>query len=198
MNQVNILRAFDLALSTIGLTVLLPLMLILALACKIDVGFSLFKQKRVGRNKKPFTIYKFPTMKVGTPSIATHLVGSGSMTSFGRLIRYTKLDELPQLWNVIKGEMSLVGPRPCLLNQIDLIRAREEHAVFNVRPGITGIAQLRGIDMSSPGILAVVDKEMISQMSLKLYLRCIIMTLLGKGKGDRIRTQKSEYIHAVE
>lgn len=192
MKQANVLRAFDLGLSIVALTVLLPLILILGLACKIDVGCPLFKQKRVGRNKKPFTIYKFPTMKVGTPSVATHLVESGAMTSFGKLLRYTKLDELLQLWNVIKGEMSLVGPRPCLFNQIDLIRARAEHAVFNVRPGITGIAQLRGIDMSRPGLLAVVDEEMISQMSLKLYFRCIIMTLLGKGKGDRIRTQKSE------
>src|SRR5215469_1490888 len=108
------------------------------------IGSPLFRQARVGRHQKPFVLVKFRTMKPGTASVASHLVDVTSITRWGRFLRQTKLDELPQLWNVLKGEMSLVGPRPCLFNQEELIRERAQRGVFEARPGITGLAQIRG------------------------------------------------------
>ena len=125
-------------------------------------------------------------MKVDTASLPTHLVLSGSVTTFGHFLRRTKLDELPQLWNVLKGDMSLVGSRPCLPSQADLIQAREKLNVFSARPGITGLAQIRGVDMSKPELLAKTDAEMIEKFSFTQYFIYILLTLLGKGSGDRI------------
>ncbi|MBF4311856.1 sugar transferase, partial [Vibrio anguillarum] len=121
-----------------------------------------------------FTLIKFRTMPVDTQSVATHLVGASSVTKLGSILRKTKLDELPQLINVVKGEMSLVGPRPCLFNQQELIQIRDEKEVFDVRPGITGLAQVNEIDMSTPELLADWDLKMIQNMSLTLYFTCII------------------------
>src|SRR5690606_7073432 len=136
----------DILLSLIGILVCFPLMILITLIALIDTGSPLFRQQRVGRNQRPFTLIKFRTMKQGTPSVPTHLASPASITRFGSFLRRTKLDELPQLWNVIKGEMSLVGPRPCLPDQEDLIKERALRRVFDARPGITGLAQLRGID----------------------------------------------------
>jgi len=102
-------------------------------------------------------------------------------------LRRTKLDELPQLWNVLKGEMSLVGPRPGLFNQEELTQAREAKGVFNVRPGITGLAQVNEIDMSTPQLLAETDAKMISTLNIKSYFQYILMTVTGKGSGDRVK-----------
>lgn len=163
-------------------------MLLLLLAIGFfDTGSPLFRQERVGRHLKPFTLVKFRTMSVDTASVATHLANASSVTPFGRFLRRTKLDELPQLWNVLKGEMSLVGPRPGLFNQAELTEARSSMGVFNVRPGITGLAQVNGIDMSTPQHLAEVDAEMINDLSIANYFRFIVLTVLGKGTGDRIR-----------
>ncbi|MBW2186306.1 MAG: NAD-dependent epimerase/dehydratase family protein [Deltaproteobacteria bacterium] len=115
------------------------------------------------------------------------LASASSITPFGQLLRRTKLDELPQLWNVIKGEMSLVGPRPCLFNQDDLIQERETRGVFNARPGITGLAQVSAIDMSTPQLLAETDQKMLENLSVKDYFRYIFMTVAGKGAGDRVK-----------
>ncbi len=144
-------------------------------------------QTRVGKNLKPFTLIKFRTMPVETQSVATHLVGAKSVTKLGSLLRKTKLDELPQLLNVVKGEMSLVGPRPCLFNQYDLIEERKKKGVFSVRPGITGLAQVNEIDMSTPQKLAEWDQEMIQTMSIINYFTYIIQTIIGKGTGDRVQ-----------
>ncbi len=134
-----------------------------------------------------FLLVKFRTMRPDTASVATHLAQASSITRLGRFLRRTKLDELPQLWNVLKGEMSLVGPRPCLVSQVELIAAREARGVFAVRPGITGLAQVNGIDMSDPERLAKMDSEMIGSLNLRDYFRYLVLTVTGKGSGDRIR-----------
>ncbi|EEW11841.1 galactosyl-transferase, putative [Vibrio mimicus VM573] len=126
-------------------------------------------------------------MPLNTASVATHLVGASSVTRLGQFLRKTKLDELPQLINVLKGEMSLVGPRPCLFNQQSLIDERKSRGVFEVLPGITGLAQVNEVDMSTPEKLAELDQQMIQTLNLKNYFTYIIQTVLGKGAGDRVK-----------
>lgn len=126
-------------------------------------------------------------MRLDTASVASHLASSSSITTFGGFLRKTKLDELPQLWNVLTGDMSLVGPRPGLFNQQELTDAREKWGVFNARPGITGLAQVNEIDMATPELLAETDAKMLQNLSLVNYFKYIFMTLTGKGRGDRIR-----------
>lgn len=179
-------RIFDFTLSAVGLLVTSPLFVVLMVAGVCDTGSPLFRQTRVGRNKKPFTLLKFRTMRREVVHVATHLVDPTSVTSLGRFLRRTKLDELPQLWNVLCGEMSLVGPRPCLFNQETLIRARDLLGVFKVRPGITGLAQITDIDMSTPELLAKTDAKMLESFGCAAYLYYLIATLSGKGFGDRI------------
>lgn len=180
-------RILDIVFSLLGLLVGFPILLLLTLIGLFDTGSPIFRQQRVGRDRKPFILVKFRTMKVETASVASHLASSSSITKFGHFLRRTKLDELPQLWNVLKGEMSLVGPRPGLFNQEELTAARENHGVYSVRPGITGLAQVNEIDMSTPEKLAEVDAEMIRTMSLKNYFKYIFMTVAGKGSGDRVK-----------
>lgn len=180
------LRAFDLILSAAGLLIASPLLLILTIAGWFDTGSPLFRQTRVGRNRKPFTLVKLRTMRPDTAHVATHLADASAVTSFGKFLRSSKLDELPQLWNVIKGEMSLVGPRPCLASQNELISARERLGVFAARPGITGLAQVRGIDMSAPELLARTDAAMLASLDAYSYWRYLVLTLRGHGAGDRI------------
>jgi lipopolysaccharide/colanic/teichoic acid biosynthesis glycosyltransferase len=123
-------------------------------------------------------------MKKHAPSVASHQVDTQLTTPYGRFLRRTKLDELPQLLNVLLGQMSLVGPRPCLPNQKELIAARAAQGVFKVRPGITGLAQLNGIDMSTPSLLAQTDAQMIRSLTLGRYFKYLFQTLSGKGSGD--------------
>ena len=164
------IRIFDLAFSIVGLVFGLPILLVIWVLCFLDTGSPIFRQERVGRNMESFTLVKFRTMSVDTASVASHLASSSSITSFGRFLRKTKLDELPQLWNVLKGDMSLVGPRPNLFNQDELINARDALDVYSERPGITGLAQIKDIDMSTPELLAKTDAEMISTMSVTCLL----------------------------
>ena len=180
-------RPLDIVFSTTGLVVASPLLIGATAIGYLDTGSPLFIQERVGKNQKPFKLIKFRTMKVATESVASHLVDTTSITKLGKVLRKTKLDELPQLINVLKGEMSLVGPRPNLFNQKDLIEAREEMGVYDVLPGITGLAQLSGIDMSTPERLAKKDKEMIDTLNLKSYFSYILSTALGKGSGDAVK-----------
>ena len=183
----GLIRFLDIVLSVIGLVVAAPLMLVLWLLGWWDTRSPLFRQERVGRHQRPFTLVKFRTMRLDTASVATHLAEASAVTPLGRFLRRTKLDELPQLWNVLKGEMSLVGPRPCLPNQGELIAERQKRGVFDVRPGITGLAQVKGIDMSEPVRLAEVDERMIRTLTLKDYFRYLVLTVTGKGGGDRVR-----------
>ena len=152
-----------------------------------DTGSPIFRQQRVGRNKRPFTLVKFRTMKPDTAHVASHLASSSAITPFGGFLRKTKLDELPQLWNVLWGDMSLVGPRPCLFNQQELINEREQRGVLVARPGITGLAQVNDIDMSTPVLLAETDAKMLQSLTLGNYFKYIVMTVAGKGSGDRVK-----------
>lgn len=181
------IRLLDLFFSFFGLLFAMPFLLILFILGLFDTGSPIFRQKRVGRNKKPFTLIKFRTMKVDTASVASHLASTASITPFGNFLRKTKLDELPQLWNVLKGEMSLVGPRPGLFNQQELIEVREAKNVYAVRPGITGEAQVNEIDMSTPVLLAKTDANMIKELNLINYFKFILQTVTGKGSGDRVK-----------
>lgn len=181
------IRLLDILLSLFGLVVSAPLLVVLGVIGYFDTGSPLFCQERVGRQRRPFTLVKFRTMRPDTASVASHLADASAVTPFGRFLRRTKLDELPQLWNVLKGEMSLVGPRPCLFNQQELIEERQRRGVFEARPGITGLAQVNEIDMSTPALLAETDQKMLDDLTLRDYFRYIVQTVLGKGKGDRIR-----------
>ncbi|MEK0363763.1 sugar transferase [Pseudomonas sp. CBC3] len=181
------IRVFDFVFSLLGLVVGFPVLLVLTIVGLFDTGSPVFRQVRVGRHQKPFTLVKFRTMKVDTASVATHLASSASITRFGHFLRKTKLDELPQLWNVLKGEMSLVGPRPGLFNQEELTEERAKRGVFDVRPGITGLAQVNEIDMSTPALLAETDQKMIQSLTVGDYFKYIFMTVAGKGAGDRVR-----------
>ncbi|OXS14591.1 lipid carrier--UDP-N-acetylgalactosaminyltransferase [Zobellella denitrificans] len=181
------IRLFDIVFSLLGLVFGFPLLVLLTFIGLFDTGSPIFRQVRVGRHQKPFTLVKFRTMKVDTAHVASHLASSSSITRFGHFLRRTKLDELPQLWNVLKGEMSLVGPRPCLFNQEELIAERAKRGVFEARPGITGLAQVNEIDMSTPRLLAETDQQMLQSLIISDYFRYILMTVAGKGSGDRVK-----------
>ena len=181
------IRFFDFVFSLAGLILGFPVLVFLILIGLFDTGSPIFRQERVGRDKKPFTLVKFRTMNLGTASVASHFASSSSITHFGHFLRRSKLDELPQLWNVLKGDMSLVGPRPGLFNQDDLMVARDNLGVFNVRPGITGLSQVNEIDMSTPELLAESDAKMIAEMSVSNYFKYIFQTVAGKGSGDRVK-----------
>ena len=166
----------DIIGSFIALVVLFPVLFITALLILIaEQKTPFFPQERIGKNKRPFTIYKFRTML------------GGKITPIGLVLRRTGIDELPQLINVVKGEMSLVGPRPNLYNQGELIAARDELGVYDVLPGITGLAQIKNIDMSTPELLAKTDKQMIETLNIKDYFKYIIKTALGSGSGDAVK-----------
>lgn len=180
-------RAFDIIISLFGLLFLFPILLLLLIIGYLDSGSPIFYQERVGKGKRPFRLIKFRSMHINSPSVATHLSSANSITLYGSFLRKYKLDELPQLWNVFLGDMSLVGPRPNLYNQVDLILERESRGVYAVRPGITGLAQIKKIDMSTPKLLAETDAQMISNWNLISYFKYIFLTLFGKGFGDRVK-----------
>ncbi len=182
-----IIRLLDIFLSFVGLVCSLPLLLILLCIGLFDTGSPLFFQTRVGRQQKPFTLVKFRTMRKDTASVASHLANANAITPYGAFLRKTKLDELPQLWNVLLGDMSLVGPRPGLFNQAELLQWREKMGVFEVRPGITGLSQISEIDMSTPELLAKTDRQMIDSMTVARYFSYILQTVTGKGQGDRVK-----------
>ncbi|WP_447837570.1 sugar transferase [Aeromonas salmonicida] len=182
-----LIRLFDFCAAMFGLLLLLPLLLIVTLIGLFDTGSPIFVQERMGRHKKPFRLVKFRTMTIDTQSVASHLMTTSSITKVGLFLRKTKIDELPQLINVLKGEMSLVGPRPNLFNQEELILERDALGVYNVLPGITGLAQVRNIDMSTPQILAKTDRQMIDTLNLVNYFRYIMMTIIGSGRGDAVK-----------
>lgn len=181
-------RIFDAAFAFLGLLATMPVVMICAVIISLtSPGPPIFAQPRVGRYRRPFTCYKLRTMRRGTISAASHEVSPSAVTPFGGILRRIKLDELPQLWNVLLGEMSLVGPRPCLPTQIALISAREARGVYSLRPGITGPAQVRGVDMSHPEKLAQVDETWLLDHSLRAYFRFVVLTIIGRGRGDRVR-----------
>lgn len=181
------LRLFDFTFSFFGILFLWPIGLILYIIGLFDTGSPLFLQERVGRHKKPFTLVKYRTMRKNTESVATHLASKNAVTKYGAFLRRTKLDELPQLLNVLKGDMSLVGARPNLFNQTELIDEREKRGVYNYLPGITGLSQISDIDMSTPALLAETDAKMYETLNIRKYFYYIFATIGGKGQGDRVK-----------
>jgi lipopolysaccharide/colanic/teichoic acid biosynthesis glycosyltransferase len=181
------IRLFDVLFAATGLMLGAPLFALLLIVVWWDTRSPLFRQVRLGRGRREFTLVKFRTMRLDTADVPTHMVSAAAVTPLGAFLRRSKLDELPQLWNVLRGDMSLVGPRPGLPAQHELVRARESEGVFAARPGITGLAQLRGIDMSTPELLARTDAEMLRGLNVRRYFAYIVRTALGGGAGDRVR-----------
>ena len=175
--------------SFVGLVLLMPVFIVLIIIGYFDTGSPIFRQERVGKDKKPFRLVKFRSMHINAPSVATHLASASAITDFGRFLRTSKLDELPQLWNVFMGDMSLVGPRPNLYKQDELIAERDSRNVYFVRPGITGLAQINKIDMATPQLLAETDAKMIKELNTLGYFKYIFLTVFGKGFGDRIKKE---------
>ncbi|MER8584847.1 sugar transferase [Mesorhizobium sp. M1338] len=169
---------FDLAGAALLLVVTSPVLALAVLAVRVSSpGPAIFSQARVGRDGRLFRCHKLRTMYVGTPSLPSHEAPANSVTTVGKVLRKFKLDELPQFWNVLKGEMSLVGPRPCLPTQTELIECRRRLGVLAALPGITGLAQIRGIDMSNPRLLAETDAAYLRTASFRLDLRILLGTL---------------------
>ncbi|MES2987602.1 MAG: hybrid nucleoside-diphosphate sugar epimerase/sugar transferase [Pseudomonadota bacterium] len=185
-------RSIDLA-ATLGIVMLFWWLLVIVWVAvrATSSGPGLFAQKRVGRDGRIFTCYKFRTMQIGTAQLGTHEVSQAVVTRIGGFLRRTKLDELPQVWNILKNEMSVVGPRPCLPVQTQLVTARKRCGVLSIKPGITGLAQINGIDMSDPELLAEWDSRYLAMQSLLLDLHIILATGLGGGRGDFVQTPTS-------
>jgi O-antigen biosynthesis protein WbqP len=183
-------RLIDLIASIAGLIVFLPVLAILILMIKRESsGSAIFAQDRVGQDARVFRCFKLRTMHSDTPHVPTHEAAGSQITPLGRRLRRIKVDELPQLWNVIRGEMSLVGPRPCLPTQKELIEERRKRGVLALKPGITGLAQINSIDMSDPVKLATVDAEYLRSKSLLMDLQILFRTVFNSaGRGDRIRS----------
>ena len=173
----KVYRAIDISLIVLTLPVTLPLVIFALAASFFDTGSPIFAQRRIGKDEKAFLLLKVRTVSSEAPDIPTHLLPERYVSKFGRALRRSKLDELPQLFNVIAGSMSLVGPRPCLLTQEEVIEARKEHALYSFAPGITGLAQIRGITMAEPERLAKADAEMMKNLSVISYFSILFQTV---------------------
>lgn len=182
------IRLVDFIAALMGIVILSPFILLIAIILFFEHRSPFFIQKRVGKNKAEFKLVKFRSMSPDAANLPTHEISANLITRTGKFIRATKLDELPQLWNVLKGEMSLVGPRPCLPTQEELINERDALGVFKLRPGITGPAQVKNIDMSTPKKLAQEDSQMVGNLSFISYLKYVLMTVTGSGQGDKVRS----------
>lgn len=190
MNYLKIKRLFDIILSLLGLVSLLPIFLVITVAIKLDSkGPVLFKQKRVGIHKTHFNILKFRTMRIDTPKdIPTHMLENPEqwITRVGKFLRKTSLDELPQIINILKGEMSIIGPRPALWNQYDLIEERDKYGANDIRPGLTGWAQINGRDELPIPVKAKLDGEYIERIGFKMDVKCFFGTILSVLKSDGV------------
>ncbi|HGF7874892.1 TPA: sugar transferase [Enterococcus faecium] len=183
-------RGIDFLLSLVGIIVLSPILLILCIAIKIDSkGPVIFKQKRVGKNKSHFYIYKFRTMKVDTPQeTPTHLLSNPDffITRVGKFLRKTSLDELPQLFNILKGDMAVIGPRPALWNQYDLIEERDKYHANDIRPGLTGLAQISGRDELEIDYKARLDGQYTANITPWMDLKCFFGTIISVFKSEGV------------
>ena len=182
-------RLFDMTFAVAIIALLGWFLLLIWIAIRLEsLGPGIFAQSRVGKGGEVFTCYKFRTMKRGTEQAGTHEISAAAVTKLGAFMRKTKIDELPQVWNILRNEVSLIGPRPCLPVQDELIEARRSHGVFSVKPGISGLAQINGIDMSEPATLARWDARYIALRSLLLDLKITFATATGSGQGDNTST----------
>lgn len=188
-------RVFDFFMSLIAIIILSPVILITALAVKFtSPGPMLFKQRRIGKDNIEFEIYKFRTMRIDTPNVPTHLLENPEqwITTVGKFLRKTSLDELPQLFNILKGEMSIVGPRPALYNQLDLKEMRTKVGVHKLFPGLTGWAQINGRDEIPLSLKVSLDKEYLDRKSFFFDIKIIFMTALSVLKSDGVQEGKSD------
>lgn len=186
--QNRLIRMIDISAALVGGLVCIPVILVLGMLVRMSSpGPAIFRQTRLGRHEVPFTCLKLRTMAQGTPAAGTHEVSEAAVTPLGKVLRRLKLDELPQLWNVLVGEMSLVGPRPGLPQQLELSEQRRLRGVYTARPGITGPGQINDIDMSTPMELAEIDASYALSPTVGVYIRCIVLTVSGRGQGDRVR-----------
>jgi O-antigen biosynthesis protein WbqP len=182
-------RLFDLALATLaGGVLLIPVLLVAVFVWMTSEGPVLYWSDRVGRNNKIFKMPKFRSMRTGTPAVATHLLNNPDayLTPIGSFLRKSSLDELPQLWSILKGDMSFVGPRPALFNQDDLVALRAEYGVHRALPGLTGLAQINGRDELPIGAKVRLDADYVSRQSLGLDIKIIFLTLLKVVRRDGI------------
>ncbi|MCA1060866.1 sugar transferase [Rossellomorea aquimaris] len=186
----KIKRIIDIILSLIGLLVLSPVFFILIIAIKLDSkGPVLFKQKRIGVNKLHFNILKFRTMRIDTPrDTPTHLLDNPEqyITNMGKFLRKTSLDELPQIWNIFVGEMSIIGPRPALWNQYNLITERDKYGANDVPPGLTGWAQINGRDELPIEVKAKLDGEYVDKLGIRMDIKCFFGTIISVVKSEGI------------
>lgn len=186
----HIKRGMDAVLSLLGLVVLSPFLVLLAVAVKIDSkGPVLFRQKRVGIHKSYFSILKFRTMRTDTPKdMPTHLLKNPEayITRVGAFLRKTSLDELPQIINILKGDMAIVGPRPALWNQDDLIAERDKYGANDILPGLTGWAQINGRDELPIAVKAKLDGEYVKRMSFWMDIKCIVGTVASVARQDGV------------
>lgn len=184
----TVMRIIDLIISITVIVIFSWLLLLIAIWIKLESkGPAIFRQERIGLNAKTFTCYKFRTMYIDTQDLASHMVSASQITKCGQFLRKTKLDELPQVWNILFNEMAFVGPRPCLESQKQLIKERNQRNILTIKPGITGWSQINGIDMSDPVILAQSDAVYLSHRSILFDIKIMILTFLGKGMGDRVK-----------
>lgn len=188
-------RFLDMILSLLGIIILSPVFLVVALVIKFDdAGPVFFKQKRIGKQKSYFWLYKFRSMKTDTPDLPTHLLSHPEqyISRVGRFIRKTSIDELPQLWNILKGEMSIIGPRPALWSQTDLIEERDKYGANDVRPGLTGLAQVSGRDELEIPVKAKLDGEYVSRLNAGIFqgisidFKCFIRTIRAVMRSDGV------------
>jgi len=180
-------RCFDFLLSSVGLLVAAPIIAVLSIVIRAETpGPAIFRQRRVGRDGAPFICLKLRTMRQDVDEVPTHQSTRSDLTSVGRVLRRWKLDELPQLWNVFVGDMSFVGPRPCLFSQTELIEERRNLGVLRLRPGITGLAQVEGVDMSDPIRLAMLDATYIGRESLYTDILILVRTISPGALADRV------------
>ncbi len=190
MYKHGIKRILDFILSLVGIIVLSPLLIIIVIAIKLDSkGPVLFTQRRVGKDKVLFTIYKFRTMKTDTPKeMPTHLLDNPDffITKVGKFLRKTSLDELPQLFNILIGNMAIIGPRPALWNQEDLIEERDKYGANNIRPGLTGWAQINGRDELDIDVKAELDGYYVEHESFSMDVKCFVGTIISVTKSDGV------------
>jgi O-antigen biosynthesis protein WbqP len=190
MNYLKVKRLIDILLSIFGLIILAPLLLIIIVLIKLDTkGPIFFEQKRIGINKTQFSIIKFRTMRTDTPNdTPTHLLESPDkyITRVGKILRKTSLDELPQIWNILIGEMSIIGPRPALWNQYDLIEERDKYGANEIFPGLTGWAQINGRDELSIELKAKLDGEYVQRLSFLMDIKCFVLTIISVIKKDGV------------
>lgn len=192
-------RTIDFILSFAGIIILSPLLIVLMVLIKVtSPGPIFFKQKRVGIHKSYFNILKFRTMRIDTPKdMPTHLLENPDqyITSVGKFLRKTSLDELPQLFNIFKGEMAIVGPRPALWNQYDLIELRDAYGANDVLPGLTGWAQVNGRDELEIDVKAKLDGEYCEKLSFLFDVKCFLMTIFSVLKHDGVVEGGTGSIH---